>query len=82
MVPPFLRHTLDKKRDFWQNFQPLLGARMAKLVDAPASGAGAFTGVEVRVLFRAPTLLSLSSTFCRQFPPLILFDFRRSPVAF
>lgn len=27
---------------------------MAKLVDAPASGAGAFTGVEVRVLFRAP----------------------------
>ena len=29
-------------------------ARMAELVDAPASGAGAGNGVEVRVLFRAP----------------------------
>jgi hypothetical protein len=29
-------------------------ARMAELVDAPASGAGARKGVEVRVLFRAP----------------------------
>ena len=27
---------------------------MAKLVDAPASGAGTVKGVEVRVLFRAP----------------------------
>jgi hypothetical protein len=27
---------------------------MAELVDAPASGAGARKGVEVRVLFRAP----------------------------
>jgi hypothetical protein len=27
---------------------------MAELVDAPASGAGAGNGVEVRVLFRAP----------------------------
>jgi hypothetical protein len=31
-------------------------ARMAELVDAPASGAGAGNGVEVRVLFRAPFL--------------------------
>ena len=30
-------------------------ARMAELVDAPASGAGAGNGVEVRVLFRAPS---------------------------
>ena len=29
---------------------------MAELVDAPASGAGAGNGVEVRVLFRAPFL--------------------------
>ena len=29
-------------------------ARMAKLVDASASGADTVTGVEVRVLFRAP----------------------------
>ena len=34
--------------------QILSSARMAKLVDASASGADAFTGVEVRVLFRAP----------------------------
>ena len=34
--------------------QILKVARMAKLVDAPASGAGGFTAVEVRVLFRAP----------------------------
>jgi hypothetical protein len=32
-------------------------ARMAELVDAPASGAGAGNGVEVRVLFRAPFFL-------------------------
>ena len=32
-------------------------ARMAELVDAPASGAGAGNGVEVRVLFRAPFVL-------------------------
>jgi hypothetical protein len=31
---------------------------MAELVDAPASGAGARKGVEVRVLFRAPFLAS------------------------
>jgi hypothetical protein len=30
---------------------------MAELVDAPASGAGAGNGVEVRVLFRAPVFL-------------------------
>ncbi len=30
---------------------------MAELVDAPASGAGAGNGVEVRVLFRAPFVL-------------------------
>ena len=30
---------------------------MAELVDAPASGAGAGNGVEVRVLFRAPFFL-------------------------
>ena len=30
------------------------GAQMAELVDAPASGAGARKGVEVRVLFWAP----------------------------
>ncbi len=39
-------------------------ARMAKLVDAPASGAGTVTGMEVRVLFRAPTL---SNAFFRRF---------------
>jgi hypothetical protein len=33
-------------------------ARMAELVDAPASGAGARKGVEVRVLFRAPVFYS------------------------
>ncbi len=33
-------------------------ARMAELVDAPASGAGAGNGVEVRVLFRAPFFCS------------------------
>ena len=32
-------------------------ARMAKLVDAPASGAGTVKGMEVRVLFRAPKLI-------------------------
>ena len=32
-------------------------AQMAELVDAPASGAGARKGVEVRVLFWAPKLL-------------------------
>ncbi len=34
---------------------------MAELVDAPASGAGAGNGVEVRVLFRAPDLLASSA---------------------
>ena len=34
------------------------GAQMAELVDAPASGAGARKGVEVRVLFWAPSTLS------------------------
>ena len=33
---------------------PLPRAQMAELVDAPASGAGARKGVEVRVLFWAP----------------------------
>ena len=32
-------------------------AQMAELVDAPASGAGARKGVEVRVLFWAPFYL-------------------------
>ena len=32
-------------------------AQMAELVDAPASGAGARKGVEVRVLFWAPFVL-------------------------
>ncbi len=32
-------------------------AQMAELVDAPASGAGARKGVEVRVLFWAPLLI-------------------------
>jgi hypothetical protein len=36
-------------------------ARMAELVDAPASGAGAGNGVEVRVLFRAPFVLPRTS---------------------
>ena len=35
---------------------------MAELVDAPASGAGAGNGVEVRVLFRAPFVLPYMST--------------------
>ena len=35
---------------------------MAELVDAPASGAGAGNGVEVRVLFRAPFLLRSNDT--------------------
>jgi hypothetical protein len=34
---------------------------MAELVDAPASGAGARKGVEVRVLFRAPFARSVHS---------------------
>src|SRR4051812_48158156 len=34
--------------------RPLPRAQMAELVDAPASGAGARKGVEVRVLFWAP----------------------------
>lgn len=34
---------------------------MAKLVDAPASGAGARKGVEVRVLFWAPSRLKLGA---------------------
>ena len=36
---------------------------MAELVDAPASGAGARKGVEVRVLFWAPFFLSVVRTF-------------------
>lgn len=32
-------------------------ARMAKLVDALASGASTVKGMEVRVLFRAPALI-------------------------
>ena len=36
---------------------------MAKLVDAPASGAGGFTAVEVRVLFAA-LLLHLALVRC------------------
>ena len=38
-------------------------ARMAELVDAPASGAGAGNGVEVRVLFRAPFLPHVAFLF-------------------
>ena len=37
-------------------------AQMAELVDAPASGAGARKGVEVRVLFWAPFVLFRSAT--------------------
>ena len=33
---------------------------MAELVDAPASGAGILTGVEVRVFFWAPRQLNVS----------------------
>src|SRR5690606_38257518 len=36
------------------------GAQMAELVDAPASGAGARKGVEVRVLFWAPFLSQMA----------------------
>ena len=36
-------------------------AQMAELVDAPASGAGARKGVEVRVLFWAPSVLFMTS---------------------
>ena len=41
-------------------------ARMAELVDAPASGAGAGNGVEVRVLFRAPFFGSAMIVHARQ----------------
>ncbi len=41
---------------------------MAELVDAPASGAGARKGVEVRVLFRAPFTCSRASAKARQTP--------------
>ena len=41
-------------------------ARMAELVDAPASGAGAGNGVEVRVLFRAPFSYSAMFKNARQ----------------
>ena len=49
------------------NERPRRGARlpraqMAELVDAPASGAGARKGVEVRVLFWAPALLKSLKT--------------------
>jgi hypothetical protein len=37
-----------------------LCAQMAELVDAPASGAGARKGVEVRVLFWAPKFLDVA----------------------
>ena len=37
-----------------QRFCSVPRAQMAELVDAPASGAGARKGVEVRVLFWAP----------------------------
>ena len=54
---------------------------MAELVDAPASGAGAGNGVEVRVLFRAPlpwtsTLRGLSA----QVPPRESFDGLHPPM--
>ena len=43
-------------------------ARMAELVDAPASGAGAGNGVEVRVLFRAPIApKGLKSLYLKRF---------------
>jgi hypothetical protein len=35
---------------------------MAELVDAPASGAGAGNGVEVRVLFWAPFFVKIGET--------------------
>ena len=41
---------------------------MAELVDAPASGAGAGNGVEVRVLFRAPFVLPDMSTHVPERP--------------
>ena len=36
---------------------------MAELVDAPASGAGILTGVEVRVFFWAPKQLNVSISY-------------------
>ena len=44
---------------------------MAELVDAPASGAGAGNGVEVRVLFRAPFVCSDAFFLIRMEPPRI-----------
>lgn len=39
-------------------------AQVAELVDAPASGAGARKGVEVRVLFRAPSYARAARVGC------------------
>jgi hypothetical protein len=46
---------------------------MAELVDAPASGAGAGNGVEVRVLFRAPYIA------CKQQINNNIFTYRKIP---
>ena len=42
-------------------------ARVAKLVDAPASGAGGFTAVKVRVLSRAPNTYPVPYQAVRDF---------------
>jgi hypothetical protein len=51
---------------------------MAELVDAPASGAGAGNGVEVRVLFRAPflarTFVAIATASLFRTPFLALCD--------
>jgi hypothetical protein len=47
----------DALRPFLTKMRGISSARMAELVDAPASGAGAGNGVEVRVLFRAPFVI-------------------------
>jgi hypothetical protein len=58
---------------------------MAELVDAPASGAGACKGVEVRVLFWAPNVYSLPSVDDQKPAPVagfLLFEGHISELAF
>ena len=54
-------------------------ARMAELVDAPASGAGAGNGVEVRVLFRAPFGLKALMQTVRVYQTLIVGNMNSYP---
>lgn len=49
----FAQNNLDKHKNLLHNYL-LSDARVAKLVDASASGADACKGVKVRVLSRAP----------------------------